>query len=141
MDCLLNYGTVRYFGGEEYEAQRYTEAIGEYQSLERSRSQNLVDTEELLHLLNEPTEVVDEPDAKELVVTNGEVEFGGRVALAGESGAGRSTILRLYRFYDLQPTFGRILIDGQDIRTVTLSSLRRVIGVVPQDSVLFNATI
>lgn len=228
-DCLLNYETVKYFGGEEYEAQRYTEAIGEYQTLERrvvlslnllnlvqtliitsgllvgslivaSRitrgqsntsdfvvfityyaqlyfplsnlggvyraiNQSLVDTEKLLHLLNEPTEVVDEPDAKELVVSNGEVEFenvsfsyddqtsalhnisfkvprGGRVALVGESGAGKSTILRLlYRFYDLQPGSGRILIDGQDIRTVTLSSLRHAIGVVPQDPVLFNASI
>lgn len=228
-DCLLNYETVKYFGGEEYEAQRYTEAIGEYQSLEkrvvlslnllnlvqtliitsgllvgslivasritrgqsntsdfvvfityyaqlyfplsnlgsvyRAINQSLVDTEKLLHLLNEPTEVVDEPDAKELIVTNGEVEFdnvsfsydnqtsalhnisfkvprGGRVALVGESGAGKSTILRLlFRFYDLQPGSGRILIDGQDIRTVTLSSLRRAIGVVPQDPVLFNASI
>lgn len=228
-DCLLNYETVKYFGGEEYEAQRYTEAIGEYQTLERrvvlslnllnlvqtliitsgllvgslivaSRitrgqsntsdfvvfityyaqlyfplsnlggvyraiNQSLVDTEKLLHLLNEPTEVVDGPDAKELVVSNGEVEFenvsfsyddqtsalhnisfkvprGGRVALVGESGAGKSTILRLlYRFYDLQPGSGRILIDGQDIRTVTLSSLRHAIGVVPQDPVLFNASI
>ncbi|KAG2741443.1 P-loop containing nucleoside triphosphate hydrolase protein [Suillus brevipes Sb2] len=227
-DCLLNYETVKYFGGEEYEAQRYTEAIGEYQTLERrvvlslnllnlvqtliitsgllvalivaSRitrgqsntsdfvvfityyaqlyfplsnlggvyraiNQSLVDTEKLLHLLNEPTEVVDEPDAKELVVSSGEVEFenvsfsyddqtsalhnisfkvprGGRVALVGESGAGKSTILRLlYRFYDLQPGSGRILIDGQDIRTVTLSSLHHAIGVVPQDPVLFNASI
>ncbi|KAG2153648.1 uncharacterized protein EDB93DRAFT_1248550 [Suillus bovinus] len=228
-DCLLNYETVKYFGGEEYEAQRYTEAIGEYQTLEkrvvlslnllnlvqtliittgllvgsllvasritrgqnntsdfvvfityyaqlylplsnlggvyRAINQSLIDTEKLLHLLNEPTEVVDAPDAKELVVSNGEVEFdnvsfsyddqtsalhnisfkvprGGRVALVGESGAGKSTILRLlYRFYDLQPGSGRILIDGQDIRTVTLSSLRRAMGVVPQDPVLFNASI
>ncbi|KAG2052405.1 hypothetical protein BDR06DRAFT_957682 [Suillus hirtellus] len=228
-DCLLNYETVKYFGGEEYEAQRYTEAIGEYQSLEkrvvlslnllnlvqtliitsgllvgslivasritkgqsntsdfvvfityyaqlyfplsnlggvyRAINQSLIDTEKLLHLLNEPTEVVDAPDAKELVVSDGEVEFdnvsfsyddqtsalhnisfkvprGGRVALVGESGAGKSTILRLlYRFYDLQPGSGRILIDGQDIRTVTLSSLRRAMGVVPQDPILFNASI
>jgi ABC-type multidrug transport system fused ATPase/permease subunit len=70
------------------------------------------------------------------------VPRGGRVALVGESGAGKSTILRLlYRFYDLKPGEGRILIDGQDIRTVTLSSLRHAIGVVPQDPVLFNATI
>ncbi|KAG1745545.1 uncharacterized protein EDB91DRAFT_1328227 [Suillus paluster] len=228
-DCLLNYETVKYFGGEEYEAQRYTNAIGEYQTLEkrvvlslnllnlvqtliitlgllagslivalritrgqsntsdfvvfityyaqlyfplsnlggvyRAINQSLIDTEKLLNLLAEPTEVVDAPDAKELVVENGEVEFenvsfsyddqttalhnisfkvprGGRVALVGESGAGKSTILRLlYRFYDLQPGNGRILIDGQDIRTVTLSSLRRAIGVVPQDPILFNATI
>ncbi|KAG1724244.1 P-loop containing nucleoside triphosphate hydrolase protein [Suillus lakei] len=203
-DCLLNYETVKYLSGVEYEAQRYTEAIGEYQSLERivvlplnllnlvqtliitsgllvgslivaSRitrgqsntsdfvvfityyaqlyfplsnpggvyraiNQGLVDTEKLLHLLNEPTKVVDEPDAKELVVTNEEVEFDN-VSFAYDdqtsalhnitfrSGVGKNTILRLlYRFYDLQPGSGRILIDGQDIRTVALSSLRRAIG-------------
>lgn len=64
------------------------------------------------------------------------------MALVGESGAGKSTILRLlYRFYDLKPGEGRILIDGQDIRTVTQKSLRQAIGVVPQDSVLFNSSI
>ncbi|KIK33451.1 hypothetical protein CY34DRAFT_790779 [Suillus luteus UH-Slu-Lm8-n1] len=101
----------------------YTEAIAEYQTLEgsvvgevyRAINQSLVDTEKLLRLLNEPTKVVDEPDAKELVVSNGEVDFenvsfsyddqtsalriisfkiprGGRIALVGESGAGKSTI-------------------------------------------------
>jgi ABC-type transport system involved in Fe-S cluster assembly fused permease/ATPase subunit len=60
----------------------------------------------------------------------------------GESGSGKSTVLRLlYRFYDLQEGNGRILIDGQDIREVTQSSLRKAIGVVPQDSVLFNASV
>lgn len=148
----------------------------------RAINQSLVDTEKLLDLLAQPAEVVDAPDAQELVLENGEVEFGkcstsasyplipslstenvtfsydgivpalknisfkvprgGRVALVGESGAGKSTILRLlYRFYDLRPGQGRILIDGQDIRTVTLSSLRHAIGVVPQDPVLFNASI
>lgn len=64
------------------------------------------------------------------------------VALVGESGAGKSTILRLlYRFYDLGPGQGRILIDGKDIREVTQKSLRNAIGVVPQDSVLFNTSI
>jgi ATP-binding cassette subfamily B protein len=62
------------------------------------------------------------------------------VAIVGPSGAGKSTIARLmFRFYD--PWFGRILIDGQDIAQVTQESLRRVIGIVPQDSVLFNETI
>lgn len=64
------------------------------------------------------------------------------MALVGESGSGKSTILRLlYRFYDLREGEGRILIDGQDIREVTQRSLRQAIGVVPQDSVLFNASI
>lgn len=70
------------------------------------------------------------------------VPKGSSVALVGESGSGKSTILRLlYRFYDLKPEEGRILIDGQDIRDVTQNSLRKAIGVVPQDSVLFNASI
>ncbi len=70
------------------------------------------------------------------------VPKGSSVALVGESGAGKSTILRLlYRFYDLKEGEGRILIDGQDIRDVTQASLRKAIGVVPQDPVLFNASI
>lgn len=146
----------------------------------------MVDTERLLKLLNEPTEVNDRDNAPDLLVSDGEIEFGtsricpiqshstdtnirhlsdnvnfsydGRstalksvsfkvpkgssVALVGESGAGKSTILRLlYRFYDLQEGEGRITIDGQDIRDVTQTSLRKAIGVVPQDSVLFNASI
>lgn len=64
------------------------------------------------------------------------------VALVGESGSGKSTILRLlYRFYDLKEGEGRITIDGKDIRDVTQGSLRQAIGVVPQDPVLFNASI
>ncbi|KAK7472887.1 ATP-binding cassette-type vacuolar membrane transporter Hmt1 [Stygiomarasmius scandens] len=228
-DCLLNYETVKYFGGEEHEAARYQEAIREYQALEykvivslnllnliqnfiitagllvgsmivalritqgeadpstfvvfitylaqlyaplnqlgytyRSMNQSLVDTEKLLKLLNEPTDINDMPNAPDLVVDHGEIEFDnvsfsydGRttalkgvsfkvpknssVALVGESGSGKSTILRLlYRFYDLQEGQGRILIDGKDIREVTQKSLRQAIGVVPQDSVLFNTTI
>ena len=67
---------------------------------------------------------------------------GSSVALVGESGAGKSTILRLlYRFYDLKQGEGRILVDGQDIRDITQASLRKAIGVVPQDPVLFNAGI
>ena len=70
------------------------------------------------------------------------VPKGSSVALVGESGAGKSTILRLlYRFYALVPGQGRILIDGQDIRDVTQTSLRKAIGVVPQDPVLFTGTI
>ncbi|CAE6458694.1 unnamed protein product [Rhizoctonia solani] len=129
--------------------------------LYRSISQSLVDAERLLDLLNEPSEVRDKPDAKELVVTDGIIEFGrflfltelrsgrlfhspkgGSVALVGESGSGKSTILKLlYRFYDLAPSDGAIRIDGQDIRDVTQASLRRAIGIVPQDCILFNNSI
>ncbi|KZT26798.1 hypothetical protein NEOLEDRAFT_1131838 [Neolentinus lepideus HHB14362 ss-1] len=131
----------------------------------RSVNQSLVDAERLLRLLNEPVDVHDKPNAPDLIVTGGEIEFdnvsfsydgrstalsgvsftvpkGSSVALVGESGSGKSTILRLlYRFYDLKDGEGRILIDGQDIRNVTQGSLRKAIGVVPQDSVLFNDTI
>ena len=70
------------------------------------------------------------------------VPKGTSVALVGGSGSGKSTILRLlYRFYDLKEGQGRILIDGQDIRDVTQASLRKAIGVVPQDSILFHADI
>ncbi|OBZ68102.1 ATP-binding cassette sub-family B member 6, mitochondrial [Grifola frondosa] len=133
--------------------------------LYRSINQSLVDTERLLSLLSEPTEINDRPNAPDLLVDHGEIEFdnvnfsydgrstalngvsfkvpkGSSVALVGESGSGKSTILRLlYRFYDLKDGDGRILIDGQDIRDVTQSSLRKAIGVVPQDPVLFNASI
>ncbi|EPT00005.1 hypothetical protein FOMPIDRAFT_129886 [Fomitopsis schrenkii] len=228
-DCLLNYETVKYFCGEQHEAQRYREAIQAYQALEyrvimslnllnlvqnliitlgllvgsmivalrvtrgesepyqfvffitylaqlygplnmlgtiyRSINQTLVDTEKLLKLLNESTDINDKPNAPDLIVADGEIEFqnvsfsydgrnqalsnisfkvpkGSSVALVGESGGGKSTVLRLlYRFYDLQEGDGHILIDGQDIRDVTQLSLRKAIGVVPQDSVLFNASI
>ncbi|CAE7066561.1 unnamed protein product [Rhizoctonia solani] len=152
--------------------------------LYRSVNQSLIDTERLLDLLDEPSEVQDKPGAKELVVTDGIIEFGmlsesiflverkndrdrvdnvtfsydgrstalkgisftvpkgGSLALVGESGSGKSTILKLlYRFYDLAPSDGAIRIDGQDIRDVTQASLRRTIGIVPQDCVLFNNTI
>ncbi|EST05506.1 ABC transporter, transmembrane domain protein [Kalmanozyma brasiliensis GHG001] len=129
-------------------------------TLYRVVQQNLVDTDKLMTLLEEKTEVKDLPDAKDLVVTDGIIEFQdvrfsydgkvealkglsfkidrhSSVALVGESGAGKSSVLRLlYRFYDIQS--GRILIDGQDIRHVTQRSLRRAIGVVPQEPSLFN---
>ncbi|KAJ6497879.1 mitochondrial half-size ABC transporter [Mycena sanguinolenta] len=228
-DVLLNYETVKYFGGEAHEGERYRQAVAEYQTLEykvifslnllnlvqnfiittgllvgsmivalrvtrgesrpsdfvifitylaqlygplnqlgfmyRMINQSLVDTEKLLQLLAEPTDVNDRDNATTLVIEDGEIEFdnvsfsydnrttalngvsfkvpkGSSVALVGESGAGKSTILRLlYRFYDLPEGGGRILIDGQDIRDVTQKSLRAAIGVVPQDSVLFNSSI
>lgn len=129
-------------------------------TLYRVVQQNLVDTDKLMTLLEEKTEVQDVPGAKDLVVTDGVIEFQdvrfsydgkvealkglsfkidrhSSVALVGESGAGKSSVLRLlYRFYDIQS--GRILIDGQDIRNVTQSSLRRAIGIVPQEPSLFN---
>jgi ATP-binding cassette subfamily B protein len=81
-----------------------------------------------------------DPDRTILKGLSFEVPAGHQVALVGPSGAGKSTIARLvFRFYD--PWSGRILIDGQDIREVTQESLRRVLGIVPQDSVLFNDTI
>ncbi|KAI0829891.1 hypothetical protein BC628DRAFT_1314647 [Trametes gibbosa] len=133
--------------------------------LYRTINQSLVDTERLLKLLSEPTEINDRPNAPDLIVENGEIEFdnvnfsydgrttalegvsfkvpkGSSVALVGESGAGKSTILRLlYRFYDLKEGDGRISIDGQDLRDITQGSLRKAIGVVPQDPVLFNSSI
>lgn len=120
----------------------------------------LTDMEKLFGLLHHPAEIVDAADAQELRVGPGEVRFvhvgfaydprrpiledvsftlpaGRKVAVVGASGAGKSTLSRLmFRFFDV--THGRIEIDGQDIRAVTQASLRRVIGMVPQDTVLFN---
>ena len=129
----------------------------------REIRQGLVDLETMFALLNEPPEIVDRPGAEDLVVTKGVVRFedvsfsyeaereilrnvsfevpaGKMVAIVGPSGAGKSTISRLlFRFY--QPNSGKITIDGQDILDVTQSSLRREVGMVPQDTVLFNDTI
>ncbi len=129
----------------------------------RSIRQGLIDMEAMFGLLDTPAEVVDKPAAEPLRVTRGEVRFEGvrfgyepereilegldltipagtSCAIVGPSGAGKSTLARLlYRFYD--PTAGRIAIDGQDISDVTQRSLRSVIGIVPQDTVLFNDTI
>jgi ATP-binding cassette subfamily B protein len=81
-----------------------------------------------------------EPDRQILHGLSFEVPAGHRVAIVGPSGAGKSTVARLvFRFYD--PWSGRILIDGQDIASVTQTSLRAVLGIVPQDSVLFNESI
>lgn len=129
----------------------------------REIRQALVDMGEMFDLLDQPPEVVDAPGAVPLTVTGGEVVFddvrfgyegnreilhglsfraapGETVALVGPSGAGKSTVGRLlFRFYDV--TGGAIRIDGQDIRGVTLDSLHAAIGVVPQDTVLFNDSI
>jgi ATP-binding cassette subfamily B protein len=129
----------------------------------REIKQGLVDLEAMFALLVESPEVQDKPGAKPLAVTKGAIRFesvdfayererqilkdlsfevpaGKMVAIVGPSGAGKSTISRIiFRFYDLQT--GRVTIDGQDIREVTQKSLRAAIGVVPQDTVLFNDTI
>ncbi|HJR56374.1 MAG TPA: ABC transporter ATP-binding protein/permease [Rhizomicrobium sp.] len=129
----------------------------------REITQALVDMDAMFRLLGRPQEVKDKPDAKPLRVRGGEIRFdnvvfsydperivlkgvsftvpaGKTVAVVGPSGAGKSTISRiLYRFYDIKS--GSVTIDGQDIRDVTQASLRKVIGIVPQDTVLFNDTV
>ncbi len=129
----------------------------------RNIKQSLTDLESMFRLLKVAPEVEDRPGAPELKVGRGEIVFdhvsfrydprrpiiedlsfrvppGGMVAIVGSSGAGKSTIGRLlFRFYDVDE--GSITIDGQDIRTVSQRSLRRAIGVVPQDTVLFNDTV
>ncbi|CAM5769432.1 ABC transporter ATP-binding protein/permease [Labrys miyagiensis] len=129
----------------------------------REIKQGITDIETMFELLDRDAEVQDKPDAKALRVSEGRVTFdnvvfnydpdrpilqglsfdvapGATVAIVGPSGAGKSTISRLlFRFYDVNG--GRVLIDGQDVRDVTQKSLRAAIGMVPQDTVLFNDTI
>jgi ATP-binding cassette, subfamily B, heavy metal transporter len=232
LDSLINYETVKYFGNEEHEAQRYDHALARYERaavrvqvslntlnlgqaaiiaigltlimllaasgmrdgsmtvgkfvvvntylmqlyqplnflgiVYMSIKQGLVDMEQMFALLRIDREIADKPNAAALTAhlsegCAGEVVFekvhfgyqsnreilkgidftvpaGGKLAIVGPTGAGKSTISRLlFRFYDV--TGGRILIDGQDIRDVTQDSLRAAVGVVPQDTVLFNDTI
>jgi ATP-binding cassette subfamily B (MDR/TAP) protein 7 len=132
-------------------------------SVYRESRQSLIDMKSMFQLLEEKPGIKDEPHAQPLQFKGGRIEFenvhfgyvperkilkgatftvpaGKSVAIVGTSGSGKSTILRLlFRFFD--SSSGSIRIDGQDIREVTLDSLRKCIGVVPQDTVLFNDTI
>jgi ATP-binding cassette subfamily B protein len=227
IDSLLNYETVKYFGNEGFEAERYDENLRRYERaavtsesslgllnsvqalvialtvsllmwraaegivagsltlgdlvmvnalliqlyiplnfmgvMYREIKQALVDMEKMFRLLGENREVRDKPGAPALAVAGGAIRFenvdfsydgvrpilhdvsfevpaGKKVAVVGASGSGKSTLARLlFRFYDVNR--GRIAIDGQDLRDVTQASVRSAIGVVPQDTVLFNDTI
>jgi ABC-type transport system involved in Fe-S cluster assembly fused permease/ATPase subunit len=227
IDSLLNYETVKYFGNEGFEADRYDQALQRYERASvisktslsilnigqafivglgliiivlmaasdlaaggmtigdfvmvntyliqlyiplnflgfvyREIKQSLTDMEAMFYLLSTNREVRDRDGARDIAPGPGRVEFdsvsfgydprrgvlrdvsfvvepGRKIAIVGPSGAGKSTVGRLlFRFYDADS--GRITIDGQDITAVTQDSLRREIGVVPQDSVLFNDTI
>ena len=227
IDSLLNYETVKYFGAEDREAERYDKSMALYEKASiktytslavlnsgqaviftvalticlimaandvltgdrtvghfamvnllmlqlfmplnfmgmvyREIKQGLTDIERMMEVLDRNPEVSDRPDATDLRVNGGAIRFnhvgfsydrereilkdvsfevpaGKMVAIVGPSGAGKSTVSRLLlRFYDV--TSGKITIDGQDIRSVTQASLRAAIGVVPQDTVLFNDTI
>ena len=184
----LNFGQAVIFGAgmatmmlmSAYEVMHGTQTLGDFVfinallmqlsiplnfigSIYREVRQGLTDIEAMFDLLDVKQEVTDAPDAKPLIVKEGEIRFnhvefsydtnrqilkdidfsvpaGKTVAIVGPSGAGKSTISRLlFRFYDVQK--GSIMIDGQDIRSVTQKSLRHAIGMVPQDTVLFNDTI
>ncbi|KAI1756857.1 hypothetical protein F4782DRAFT_283393 [Xylaria castorea] len=124
---------------------------------------NLIEAERMLELFNETSGVVEKPDAKDLPSAQGEIKFnnvtfcyqgkepvlhgisftvapGTKTALVGESGSGKSTCLKLlFRFYDVAD--GSVTVDGHDVRDLKINGLRKHIGVVPQDTVLFNATI
>jgi ATP-binding cassette, subfamily B, heavy metal transporter len=227
IDSLLNFETVKYFGNEQHEANRYDKSMAVYEkaavrtwvslavlnagqaaiysvgltivmamagmailqgratigdfvminalmiqlymplnfigSSYREIKQGLIDVEGMFGILRENAEIADKPNAPVFKPAKGDIVFenvsfaydaarpilknislhvpaGKTVAIVGPSGAGKSTISRLlFRFYDI--TAGRILIDGQNIADVTQESLRKAIGMVPQDTVLFNDTI
>ncbi|AKK20330.1 ABC transporter ATP-binding protein/permease [Candidatus Liberibacter africanus] len=129
----------------------------------RDSRQSFIEIEELFNILNEKIEIQDAPNSKDLKIKDAHITFnnvffsynhdncifegisfevapGKKTALVGKSGAGKSTISKLiYRLYDIQNGF--IEIDGQDIKTVTQESLRQTIGIIPQDTILFNDTL
>ena len=227
VDSLLNYETVKYFGNEQHEANRYEQALIRYEAasvrskvtlsllnvgqasiislgltiimimagrgvsagkmsigdfvmvntyllqlaiplnflgyIYREIRQSLIDMEALFRLMTTDTEIGDMPSATTLIAQGGHICFehvsfhydvrrsilkdisftvppGKKVAIVGHSGAGKSTISRLlFRFYEVSE--GNITIDHQDIRHITQASLRASIGIVPQDTVLFNDTV
>ncbi|WP_027171888.1 ABC transporter ATP-binding protein/permease [Methylobacterium sp. 10] len=227
VDSLLNFETVKYFGAERREAERYDGSMAKYEKastqtyvslavlnagqaliftigmtvvmwlaardimagrttlggfvlvntmlvqlsmplnfmgmIYREIKQALIDIDDMFQILHRNPEIADRPGAKPLAVSDGVVRFedvrfaydparpilrgvsfevpaGRTIAIVGPSGAGKSTLSRLlFRFYE--PQSGRILIDGQDIAGVEQGSLRAAIGMVPQDTVLFNDTI
>jgi ATP-binding cassette, subfamily B, heavy metal transporter len=227
IDSLINYETVKYFGNEDYEAQRYDHSLEHWEVaavksqtslsmlntgqaliiaaavtlilwratqgvidgkltlgdlvlvnafmiqlyvplnflgvIYREIKQSLADMERLFTLLDQHREIADSPHAKPLAVHSAEVRFshvdfsyeakrqilfdvdftipgGSTTAVVGHSGSGKSTLSRLlFRFYDINA--GHITIDGQDLRDIEQTSLRKAIGIVPQDTVLFNDTI
>ncbi|XP_036808361.1 ATP-binding cassette sub-family B member 6, mitochondrial isoform X4 [Oncorhynchus mykiss] len=185
VDSLLNFETVKYYNAENYEVNRFEDAILKYQlgdfilfgtyiiqlytplnwfgTYYRIIQKSFIDMESMFKLFTEEEEVKDVVNAGNLLYKLGKVEFenvyfsytdgkeilkdvsftvqpGHTVALVGQSGCGKSTLLRLlFRFYDVQG--GCIRIDGQDISKVKQVSLRAHIGVVPQDTVLFNDNI
>ncbi|WP_166257376.1 ABCB family ABC transporter ATP-binding protein/permease [Marinobacter salicampi] len=227
VDSLLNYETVKYFGNESFEANRYDEDLARWEQARRKNRLSLfmlnagqaliiavavtammvlaadqvikdkitigdfvlinaftmqlfiplgflgfvyrelksatANIERMFELLDQAPGVTDSPGAPDLMISDGAIEFEQvrfgyserrpilqdvsfrvlprqKVAIVGSSGAGKSTVVKLlFRFYDV--TGGAIRIDGQDIRNVSQASLRRAIGIVPQDTVLFNSTL
>ena len=227
VDSLINYETVKYFGNEDYEAQRYDHSLQRWETaavksqtslsilntgqaliiaiavtlilwratqgvidgkmtlgdlvlvnafmiqlyiplnflgvIYREIKQSLADMERLFSLLDQHREIADSPRARPLSVRHAEVRFshvdfsyeakrqilfdvdftipgGTTTAVVGHSGSGKSTLSRLlFRFYDINA--GQITIDGQNLRDIEQASLRKAIGIVPQDTVLFNDTI
>ncbi len=227
IDSLLNYETVKFFGNETFEANRYDDELAKWEQARRKNrlslfllnggqaliiaaamtamtvlaasqviagqitlgdfvlinaftmqlfiplgflgfvyrelKSSMTNIERMFALLDKAPQIKDKPDAKPLFITDGVIEFDTvsfgysdrlpilkdfsfkvsakqKVAVVGSSGAGKSTLIKLlFRFYDIQQ--GSIRIDGQDIRDVTQDSLRRAIGIVPQDTVLFNTTL